>query len=127
MACCGSNELVTPRPRAVAGMSCISPCAPALLTAFGLYPDSTLATAASSFGDTSYLAPALRNMSAYGTPASDVEFCRLAGRTAAAAVAERAVRSVLMMRRMCVGVSYTDWILTWSPGFGAAIILLSPR
>ena len=40
----------TPIPLAVEGMICISPSAPAELTADGLKPDSVLATAANSVG-----------------------------------------------------------------------------
>ena len=42
----------TPSPLAVDGMICINPSAPAELTADGLKPDSVLATAASSVGET---------------------------------------------------------------------------
>ena len=52
MFCAGSYESVTPRPCAVEGMSCISPCAPAELVAFGLKPDSCATIARTSAGST---------------------------------------------------------------------------
>jgi hypothetical protein len=48
----GSYGFVTPSPAAVPGISCIRPCAPAELVAFGLKPDSCAITAWSSFGST---------------------------------------------------------------------------
>ena len=41
----GSNTSVTPMSRAVSGISCISPCAPALETTSGSKSDSVLMTA----------------------------------------------------------------------------------
>ena len=52
----GSKGSPTPRPAAVAGISCIRPWAPAGLTAPASYPDSWWATAASREAFTSYFA-----------------------------------------------------------------------
>jgi hypothetical protein len=48
----GWKESVTPKRAAVAGMSCISPCAPAWLTAAGRPEDSTEMIARTSAGET---------------------------------------------------------------------------
>jgi hypothetical protein len=48
----GSYGFVMPRVCAVAGMSCMSPAAPAALVALGLKPDSWEMTALTSFGST---------------------------------------------------------------------------
>ncbi len=69
MAWAGSKEFSTPRPRAVAGISCIRPWAPAGLTARGLKPDSCFATAASSSPGTPVRAAAPLIRSAYGVEA----------------------------------------------------------
>ena len=49
----GRVASLTPKRAAVAGISCISPCAPALETASVLPLDSTAITASTSAGDTS--------------------------------------------------------------------------
>src|SRR5436309_6042865 len=108
----------TPRPAAVLGISCIRPWAPAGLTARALYPDSTFATAASSFGETPYFAPAWLNRLPYGTEASPLATLRPAGRRVSTAEAAPPGST----RRIAVGVVYTLSILTWSPVCGAAII-----
>src|SRR5688572_12488302 len=50
MDCTGSSTLVTPRPAAVAGISCARPRAPAGEPALGLKPDSCLIRPASNAG-----------------------------------------------------------------------------
>ena len=63
MADVGSSGF-TPEPFAVAGMNCMSPCAPAGETAEALKFDSCEATAASSEASTPWRAPARVNRSA---------------------------------------------------------------
>ena len=82
-ACAGSIGS-TPSPRAVEGMSCIRPRAPAPLTAERLNPLSTLATAASSAGETPCRRPACSNRLRYAAGAAasagDDEAAAAAGR-----------------------------------------------
>src|SRR5256885_11610608 len=62
----GSYTLVTPRPEAVDGMSCISPPAPAPLCALGLKPDSCWMTASIRAAGTPYFCEAAWMSAAYG-------------------------------------------------------------
>ena len=58
MFCAGVKGSLTPKRVAVAGMSCISPCAPARETALGLNADSAWMTARTSASSTPYCAAA---------------------------------------------------------------------
>src|SRR3954462_8975581 len=69
----GSNGFETPRPRAVAGMSCVRPCAPAPEPACGLNPDSCLIRPASSAGSIPLAWAAAVISLAYGTLAGRLE------------------------------------------------------
>ena len=70
----GSRTLVTPRPAAVAGISCVRPRAPAGEPASALKPDSCLTRPASSAGSRPLAFAAAVISAAYGVPAgsSDV-------------------------------------------------------
>ena len=54
----GSKASVTPMARAVAGISCMTPCAPQWDTAVGSKADSAFATAFSRFTGTPYASDA---------------------------------------------------------------------
>src|SRR5689334_6523064 len=69
----GSSTLVTPRPAAVAGISCVRPRAPAGEPASGLKPDSCLTRPASSAGAMPLALAAAVISAAYGVPAGSSE------------------------------------------------------
>src|SRR5689334_6615087 len=73
--------LVTPRPAAVAGISCVRPRAPAGEPASALKPDSCLTRPASSAGSRPLALAAAVISAAYGVPAGSAD-----GPVAAAAV-----------------------------------------
>jgi hypothetical protein len=98
---------------AVAGLSCMSPRAPALLTARGSRPDSARATEARRAGDTPYLAPACWKSWSKLVPVDD-------------APSDGAAADVPSTRRMAVGVDVMSCTFTTSPRWGATTIFPSP-
>src|SRR4051794_8719732 len=87
MLCTGSRTLVTPRPAAVPGISCVRPRAPAPEPAFGLKPDSCLIRPASSAGSMPLACAAWVMSAPYGTLAGSAEVPVVAGVVADAVVA----------------------------------------
>src|SRR3954464_1552671 len=71
--CTGSSTLLTPRPAAVPGMSCVRPRAPAPEPAFGLKPDSCLIRPASSAGSSPLACAAAVISEPYGVPAGSAD------------------------------------------------------
>src|SRR6266702_87462 len=116
MACAGSKAL-TPAPAAVDGISCMSPCAPAGLTAWALPPDSCWATAASRPAGRWYCASAAANWVAYAA----TDGFRPAATSCWAerpAPSTDAAGDVGRIRRIDVGAWYTSVMCTVLPGSG---------
>ena len=83
------------------GISCIRPCAPAALTAFGSSPDSLRATDASSAAETLYREPAAAKRSAYfPSPAEELEIIRLKVPEVPEKLARAVVAAVQKIRAM---------------------------